>query len=130
MNEQTPPNPAASNQFITRQGYAIALKPWTADTIAANITNFTTFVQAWASLAVTAEGVDPVQLQAAMPGLRASLSNPDDLEQARGLGEIVDLVRAVWDYNEIGVGLGKAMALTAEMGAAMVGASNGAARLA
>lgn len=131
MTDQTSAIPKApSNQFVTRDGYAIALKPWTADVIAANITNFMTFIGAWSALVTTDGGVNPEHLQAAMPGLRASLSNPDDLERVSGLSEIVDLVEAVWDYNEIGVGLGKALALGARMQGSIVGASGGAASLA
>ncbi len=121
MTDSAPP----INIFTTKEGHAIALKPWTADVIAANVANFQTFVEAWAQLVSSDGRVQPEHLTAALPGLKASLSDPADLERVHGLAQLVDLIRAVWDYNEVGTGLGKCLRTWGEMQREMLGTAEG-----
>ncbi|AWT34579.1 hypothetical protein DM785_02680 [Deinococcus actinosclerus] len=115
-----------SNTFTTRDGHAIALKPWHADQIAANITNFLTFIQGWGTL-LSDTGVNPSALTGALPALKASLQDPAEIDRVVGLAELTRLARAVWDYNEIGVGMGEALALHVQMMRDVAGSSGGAA---
>lgn len=118
-----------SNVFTTRDGYAVALKPWHADTIGANIQNLLTFIRGWGTL-LSEDGTPNTEaLTGAIPALRASLQNPDDLDRVVGLREIVGLARAVWTYNEIGVGMGEALALHVQMLSDVAGSAGGAATL-
>jgi len=107
------------DHFQTRQGKTIALKPWTFDTLSEYAADLKRFVDAMTAVAMGEEGDETdarlKAIAAALPALRASVQDPDSLAHVQGLSEQVALIEAVWDFNEMGDGLGKAMSLGAKM---------------
>lgn len=122
----TTPETRPADHFRTREGKTIALKPWTFQLLAEHGDDVKRFVEAWDAL-VTGDGEGTFAgVKAALPALRASVQDPTALDSVHGLSEMLDLIRAVWEYNEVGVGMGKAVALKTHMERAVVQGSNGA----
>lgn len=107
------------DHFQTRDGKTIALKPWTFDTLSEYAADLKRFVDSMSMIAVGEEGDDTDSrlkaIQAALPAIRASVQDVNSLSSVVGLSDMVRLIEAVWDYNEMGDGLGKAMSLGAKM---------------
>ena len=125
-----------SNIFKTRKDDAIALKPWSAAVIAANADNVGRLIGALVGLVQVhltvqdARGtelptVSLTQIDAALPALRMSCQDPAAFDKLEGLGELVRFARAVWEFNEIGVGLGEAHRLHEKILGDLAGAALG-----
>ena len=125
-----------TNIFRTKKGEAIALKPWNAAVIAAHVENVGQMVGALVGLVQDhltvqdARGtelptVNPAHITAALPALRMSCQDPAAFDTLEGLGELVRFARAVWEFNEIGVGLGEAHRLHEKILGDLAGAALG-----
>lgn len=122
-----------NNVFRTKSDYAVALQPWTVSFLAANVENIARLVSAWVGLTTgglevqdgqgtVLTAVNPQHITDALPALRASCSNPADFDRLEGLGELVRFTARVWEFNEIGVGLGEAHRLHERILSDLVGA--------
>lgn len=120
----TPTETLPTDHFTTRDGKLVALKPWTLGLIAQHADTLGRFVAAWVAMA-TGGQVSLNAIQEAMPALEASVQDPASLEKVGGLAELIRLVEAVWAFNEIGVGMGKAVALSAQIHQGMLTAGEG-----
>lgn len=96
------------DQFITRSGKTIALKPWTYDLIAEHADDVRRFIETWTQV-LNGESGDLSAIKNIVPAIKASVQSPDSLNALEGLSDMADLAKAIWDYNEVGVGLGKFM---------------------
>ena len=103
------------DHFTTREGKTIALKAWDFDALSEHAADVKRFVDTWADTAMgEAEGtLDAVR--AVLPAVRAGVQDPESLRYVTGLAQQIDLIEAVWDYNELGVGLGKSVKVQAKM---------------
>ena len=110
--------------FTTRDGKTIALKPWTLGLIAQHASQLSAFIQTFAD--ITTDGPAELdRIKDAIPAIEASVQTPNALEGVVGLAELIRLAESIWAYNEIGVGLGKAVALSAQIQGQVLGASEG-----
>lgn len=130
MSESDTARTQPADHFTTRSGKTIALKPWTFDLLSEHAADVKRLVDAWSGMALDSPEVKLDAIKHALPALRASVQNPDTLTHVEGLAEMVDFVEAVWDFNEIGVGLGKSVKLQMKMQQGILTGSEGALNLA
>lgn len=111
--------------FKTRNDQVIALKPWTIGMLVQNAEALLSFAQTMMDISTGGE-VDLKRLQSVLPALKASVQDEQSIEKIIGMADLVDFIEHVWDFNEIGVGLGKAVRLQMKMQKDLLGGSGGA----